>query len=168
MIGLIPRDDGSASLCASACASPPAEQPLSLVDAGAVSEESPLSLEATEMVSETDCDIDLSLHSLRPLSLEERGALLQHTLRTAAQADGKTAGVGVERGLSEVTDLMLRVRANVVGRGRVFSTPFGRRVMTYADYTASGRLLGFIDAFLLEHVYPWCVRASLACWLRSC
>jgi selenocysteine lyase/cysteine desulfurase len=42
------------------------------------------------------------------------------------------------------------LRSEIVGADASFETPFGRRLMTYADYTASGRCLGFVERFLLQ------------------
>ncbi len=46
------------------------------------------------------------------------------------------------------------IRASVVGADTAVQTPFGLRRVTYADYTASGRALGFVEDFLREHVLP--------------
>ena len=42
------------------------------------------------------------------------------------------------------------LRREIVGADASIETPFGRRPMTYADYTASGRCLGFVERFLLR------------------
>ncbi len=42
------------------------------------------------------------------------------------------------------------LRREIVGADARFDTPFGRRLMTYADYTASGRCLGFVERFLMR------------------
>ncbi len=55
---------------------------------------------------------------------------------------------------SEQDELWSRVRQAVVGRRAEIGTPFGRRPVVYADYTASGRAVGFIEDYLrrvLEH-----------------
>lgn len=41
------------------------------------------------------------------------------------------------------------LRNEIIGKCYKFSTPFGQRFMTYADYTASGRNLRFIEEYLL-------------------
>ncbi|NLJ58358.1 MAG: aminotransferase class V-fold PLP-dependent enzyme [Tissierellia bacterium] len=38
----------------------------------------------------------------------------------------------------------------LVGKDYKFQTPYGRRLLTYADYTASGRSIKFIENYLLE------------------
>lgn len=42
------------------------------------------------------------------------------------------------------------LRIETIGNDFFFETPYGRRLMTYADYTASGRSLGFIEKYLLH------------------
>lgn len=42
------------------------------------------------------------------------------------------------------------LRNEIVGVDTVFPTPYGKRVMTYCDYTASGRSLAFIEQYLMK------------------
>jgi selenocysteine lyase/cysteine desulfurase len=46
-------------------------------------------------------------------------------------------------------------RANVIGQQVCFDTPFGRKRMLYADWTASGRAYRPIEMELLERVLPF-------------
>lgn len=50
--------------------------------------------------------------------------------------------------------LLDSVRRAIIGEGRVLETPFGNRRVTYADYTASGRNLGFIEDYIRDEVMP--------------
>ncbi len=47
------------------------------------------------------------------------------------------------------------LRQQIVGVDSTFETPFGERLMVYCDYTASGRCLRFVEAYLqsLQRVY---------------
>ena len=43
------------------------------------------------------------------------------------------------------------LRRQVVGMDETIATPFGKRLMVYGDYTASGRCLGFIEDIMRHH-----------------
>ena len=52
------------------------------------------------------------------------------------------------------TPLLARIRESVIGDDVLVTTPFGQRRVTYADYTASGRALGFLEDFIRSEVLP--------------
>jgi selenocysteine lyase/cysteine desulfurase len=47
-----------------------------------------------------------------------------------------------------MNDILKIVRRNEMGRGACIETPFGRRLLCHADLTATGRFLGFIEAWI--------------------
>jgi selenocysteine lyase/cysteine desulfurase len=56
--------------------------------------------------------------------------------------------------VSEADPLIELIRASVIGDDEAVAGPFGIRRVTYADYTASGRALSFIEDYLRDAVLP--------------
>ncbi len=56
--------------------------------------------------------------------------------------------------MADPQTLIELIRASVIGDDEAVAGPFGLRRVTYADYTASGRSLGFIEDYLRDAVMP--------------
>jgi len=54
-----------------------------------------------------------------------------------------------------VENLVQKVRNSVIGDRQLISTPYGERPLIYADYTASGRSLSFIENYIRADVLPF-------------
>ncbi|MCB1282043.1 MAG: aminotransferase class V-fold PLP-dependent enzyme, partial [Salinibacterium sp.] len=50
--------------------------------------------------------------------------------------------------------IVARIRECVIGDDRLMDGPYGQKPVTYADYTASGRSLSFLEDFLRDEVLP--------------
>jgi selenocysteine lyase/cysteine desulfurase len=68
-------------------------------------------------------------------------------------ADGPDTEAGGRQRLDSGA-LVERVRRGVVGDGQALAGPFGPRRITYADWTASGRSLDFVEDAIRDQVLP--------------
>lgn len=54
-----------------------------------------------------------------------------------------------------MTDLIDHIRTAIIGDKTPITTPFGVKPLVYADYTASGRALSFIEDYIRDEVLPY-------------
>mgnify|MGYP001194700516 FL=1 len=54
-----------------------------------------------------------------------------------------------------MSNLIQKIRDSIIGDHAPIETPFGSRPLIYADYTASGRSLCFIEDFIRDEVLPY-------------
>ena len=60
----------------------------------------------------------------------------------------------MDAGKARSERLVETIRNSVIGDDQVLDGPFGARRVTYADYTASGRALEFLEGFIQSEVLP--------------
>ena len=51
--------------------------------------------------------------------------------------------------------LIQKIRQSVIGENQLINTSFGKKPLVYADYTASGRGLNFIEDYIKDSVLPF-------------
>ncbi|XP_050204972.1 uncharacterized protein LOC126655007 [Mercurialis annua] len=65
-----------------------------------------------------------------------------------------TLEIGVPKSISSEKRLAW-LRSQIIGDDIEFDSPFGKRRLTYADHTASGRSLHYIENFIINNVLPF-------------
>ncbi|MGW5153309.1 aminotransferase class V-fold PLP-dependent enzyme [Rhodococcus koreensis] len=65
-----------------------------------------------------------------------------------------TGSMDVPAAAVPTSPLLDRIRLGIIGEGEVLDGPYGPRRITYADYTASGRSLDFLEGFIRRQVLP--------------
>lgn len=54
-----------------------------------------------------------------------------------------------------VEEKLFWLRSQIIGNDVEFTSPFGRQKLVYADHTASGRSLHYIENFIINHILPF-------------
>ena len=66
-------------------------------------------------------------------------SVIDHILSVLGSSDSKKQKLSMDA-----------LRQHIIGSDTVIDTPFGQRIITYADYTASGRSLEFIENYMKD------------------
>lgn len=111
-------------------------------------------------IEQTDVHPPLTTDCILPDKLSNELDLPSHLKPiTVLQSTNDEVCGSIELKLTIATDdskdhLLSLIRDSIIGKDAVVWTPFGKRRLVYADYTASGRLLGFVEEYLRSAVYP--------------
>lgn len=71
--------------------------------------------------------------------------------RESPSGSSSGSGSGVSARASQIAQY---ISANVVGRRELFESPYGRRALCYADFTASGKSLQCVEDYVRREVLP--------------
>ncbi|CAL1409792.1 unnamed protein product [Linum trigynum] len=85
---------------------------------------------------------------------DDGGSALYSTGLYAGSESFRNLDLGVLEGSCFATRLAW-VRSQIIGNDAEFDSPFGKRRVTYADHTASGRSLHYIEDFIIKNVLPY-------------
>ncbi|KAL3728940.1 hypothetical protein ACJRO7_033518 [Eucalyptus globulus] len=86
-----------------------------------------------------------------PSPLPSRSDLCKHS------ASFRKLGVGVPAAAGGISDVekVSWLRSQIIGSDAEFDSPFGRRRLTYADSTASGRCIRYVEDFIVDNILPF-------------
>lgn len=61
----------------------------------------------------------------------------------------------VPKSISSSEKKLTWLQSQIIGKNAEFDSPFGKRRLTYADHTASGRSLRYIENYIINNVLPF-------------
>ena len=67
----------------------------------------------------------------------------------------RTLDIGAPKSNNTTDKKLAWLRSQIIGDDVEFDSPFGKRRLTYADHTASGRSLRYIENFIINNVLPF-------------
>ncbi|XVF14904.1 hypothetical protein REPUB_Repub09cG0100600 [Reevesia pubescens] len=101
---------------------------------------------------------DSNKTSSRNNNISSSGSSTNGSNVSSKLCDGSESFRTLEMGVPKVdsTDKKLCwLRSQIIGGDAEFDSPFGTRKLTYADHTASGRCLHYIEDFIITNVLPF-------------
>src|SRR5437868_14546030 len=83
------------------------------------------------------------------------GRRMRDMVATAPRSGSSSESRSVRPGAqSDPASLIELIRRSVIGEDEAVAGPYGIRRVTYADYTASGRSLSFLEDYIRDAVLP--------------
>ncbi|KAL5713937.1 hypothetical protein ACHQM5_015968 [Ranunculus cassubicifolius] len=89
-----------------------------------------------------------------PVAPPEKVPIPSSSLSTFKEDDNFPVLFNLRKDLT-ITEKCSWIQSQTIGNNVDFETPFGKRRLSYADHTASGRALYHIEHFIIENVLPF-------------
>ena len=114
---------------------------------------------------ETDARVENSpAHQHKSANYPSSSSSQEDELSDASTVENASRGNETE--VSSEDKILHFIDQNVIGSNCVIETPFGHRCVTYADYTASGRALKYLEDRITKQFLPRYANThcSVCCW----